>query len=86
MDHIRREFRDRRLCSFVFTAKRSGRKGEGWEEFFYDLSCELRIPIVMVGIDNRRKRVKFHTHFYPGIDRERDLAFIRRFFESFVES
>lgn len=80
---IKKTYASSEECSFVFTPLRRGEKSGEWHDLFYDLSLELDLPIVLVGMDNKRKRVKFHTHFYPSIDRERDLNFILRFFNSF---
>lgn len=67
----------------VLAAHRFRKVDSPWQEFFYDIAVANSIPIVMVALDYRHKQVKFHSHFVPSMDRERDIAFMQNFFERY---
>lgn len=67
----------------AMTAHRFRQIDSEWQEFFYDVAVENAIPIVMVAFDYRHKQVKFHSHFVPSMDRERDIEFMKNFFERY---
>lgn len=70
-------------CSYLFTPHRAGKKSAEFSELFYRLSLDFNLPIVPIGIDHGRKRIKFHIHFVTSIDKQRDLNFLKRFFNSY---
>lgn len=70
-------------CSFVFTPMRKHKKSGEWSALFYELSLEFNLPIVPVGVDHSRRRIKFHSYFNTSIDPQRDVDFLQRFFRSF---
>lgn len=45
-------------------------------------SAKNRAPIILITKDNKDKLLKFHTYFYPSLDRKRDVRFVRRYFIS----
>ena len=75
-------FNDRARYSIIITPGYGLRSEQDWDESFYDLSVKTGAAICMVSIDRPLKKVNFHTHFFPSNDRERDLAYVRKWFGS----
>lgn len=50
---------------------------------FYEVAQKAKIPVVMVGMDRRRKIVKFHGYFLTSDNQVRDLQFMTNYFNSF---
>ncbi len=55
-------------------------KGETFE--FYKFVRNKKIPISLVAIDRVEHMIKFHTVFFPSKSVERDLIFMKRYFNS----
>jgi hypothetical protein len=80
MQMLKELYKSQHRMTVAVSAQRRLVADSEWQEFFYDLAKEEEIPIVMVALDYKRKTVKFHTHFHPSIDKQRDLQFMRNFF------
>lgn len=53
---------------------------DNWDPTFYDLAKKGRHPIVLLTFDFRHKWIKYHFPFRNSMDKDRDLAFMKRFF------
>lgn len=75
-------FNKRKKFCVVFSPEGNLKRNDDWHHGFHDLALELDIPIVMAALDYGGKKVKFHTHFHPSIDKERDIAYMKGWFSS----
>lgn len=73
-------FNERKKFCVVFSPEGTRDRNDDWHDEFHDLALKLDVPIVMVALDYRGKKVKFHTHFRPSLDKERDLDYMRNWF------
>ncbi|TAH39100.1 MAG: acyltransferase [Bacteroidetes bacterium] len=55
-----------------------------WKTGFYFIASKAGIPIVMAGIDYKRKTVFFEKPFYPSGDLEKDAGIMQEFFKDKV--
>ncbi len=55
-----------------------------WKKGFYNIALEAKLPIVLLGIDYKRKIVSATQYLIPSGDYEVDLAQIKSFFTQFT--
>jgi 1-acyl-sn-glycerol-3-phosphate acyltransferase len=55
-----------------------------WKTGFYQIALAANVPIVFAYIDYPRRKMGIGPELLPGGDIDRDLAFIRKFYEPFV--
>lgn len=53
---------------------------------WYNCCREVNIPITMIAKDENKKVLRFHGHFLPGRNKERDLKFIEGYYKPFFQS
>jgi len=60
------------------------KKVQRWKTGFYFIASKAKIPIVMAGIDYKRKTVFFDKPFYPCGELEKDAIIMQDFFKDKV--
>lgn len=55
-----------------------------WKKGFYNIALEAKLPIVLLGIDYKRKLVSATRYLIPSGDYEADIAEIKAFFCQFT--
>jgi len=73
-------FVERKKFCVVYSPEGNLKRNDDWDDGFHDLALKLDLPIVMVALDYRGKKVKFHNHFYPSNDKVRDIAYMKNWF------
>ncbi len=56
------------------------KKVKRWKTGFYYIAKGANVPIVMATLDFENKRIKISEPYYLTEDKEKDFAFLRRFF------
>lgn len=75
-------FNKRKKFCIVYSPEGDLERNDDWHDGFHELALKLGVPIVMVALDYRGKKVKFHTHFRPSIDKARDIDYMKSWFAS----
>ena len=55
-----------------------------WKTGFYQIALAANVPVVFAYIDYPRRKMGIGPEMLPGGDIDKDLAFIRKFYEPFV--
>ncbi|MBL7943133.1 MAG: hypothetical protein JNM00_10225 [Flavobacteriales bacterium] len=74
-------FRSKKRYSVVFTPD-SPTDPARFNTEWLDVAMEAGVPIMLIGLDHKRKYVRLHSWFYPSGDRERDIHFVRSYIAS----
>jgi 1-acyl-sn-glycerol-3-phosphate acyltransferase len=70
------KFNERLKCSVLMTPEWGMERRDEWDLTFYRLAQKTESPIVMIALDYKNKEIKFHTHFFPSLDIDRDIDWI----------
>lgn len=65
----------------VIAPEGTRRKTTGWRSGFYQVALQAQIPIGLAYLDYRKKEVGLSTFFTPSGDADKDLIFLRDFYE-----
>ncbi len=63
----------------------SRKKVTPWKAGFYHIACGAQVPILLVAIDRKNKRLRFGPTLIPSGDFESDMAKIRPVYAEFLE-
>ena len=75
-------FNERKRFCVVYSPEGGLKRNDDWDDGFHDMALRLNLPIVMVGLDYREKKVKIQPHFYPSKDKAGDIAYMKSWFSS----
>lgn len=75
----------RRMDSFhlCITPEGTRKPTSEWKKGFYFIALKAQLPIMLYGIDYRRKLIKCTKTFLPTGDVERDMSEIKNYFKEF---
>jgi 1-acyl-sn-glycerol-3-phosphate acyltransferase len=77
------KFNERTRCSVVMVPEIGKSRNDEWDLTFHHLARKTGAPIAMVALDYKNKEVKFHTHFFPTEDIDRDIDFMRNWLSTY---
>ena len=83
-DTLAAEFAKHDKLQIALTPEGTRKRVTEWKKGFYYIALKANVPIVLVGLDYKRKAAIFLDTFYPTGDVEADMVKIKAYYEGIV--
>ncbi len=83
-DFIVEEFKRRDHMILVLSPEGTRHKVTRWKRGFYVIAERANVPIVLAGIDYKRKMMGFGPNFVPSGDLDQDVEILRKFYRDYT--
>lgn len=79
---LTKEFKERESMQLGITPEGTRKPVEEWKKGFYFIAVKSEVPIVLIGLDYKKKEATFLNVFYPTGDYKKDIVEIKAFYKN----
>ncbi len=80
-DTLAEEFKKRESMQLGITPEGTRKPVKEWKKGFYFIAIKANVPLVLIGLDYKKKEASFLDVFYPTGDYRKDIKEIRAYYK-----
>tara|TARA_B100000686_G_scaffold355351_1_gene473233 strand:- start:14212 stop:14760 length:549 start_codon:yes stop_codon:yes gene_type:complete len=77
-------FKQKKIFRLALSPEGTRKKVNEWKTGFYYVAKLAKVPICLVAFDYGKKEIVFHPPFYPTMDKNNDINFLKKQFKGVI--